>query len=1283
MNGESFPFRTLLAQKTRILTLKPSRSRRSNENTSQSSRRSINPPTTAPNQSRDAMPSIPSRDPSNVYVPPHRNGDGFRYSNEHLLDVYNRALEAGSMQNGLSGLFIGGWQPGQENGSGSNTGSAWGRSPEQQRENPPTVDTCWDRDGAMQPLSLSALTTEESELYSSVNSTIKPTQSSTNKDGNQRETLSRKLSNPPQHGNPNSYGLSSPTSRPGPRRRDTSESYPFPPVQTSGGNITNPPPSLLRRRTDYQKDSPNQEDMNKPPTSPVPDSAPFSALKRTTTGGGAPAWASSSNSAFSPIAGAFGNFAITSPINDKRPAGGTIRGESRFKGLMKDTEDDSQEKQLNSLAQENWREPRSNPSTAEHQDENLDTAFHRNLPPQQTPLRREDRGETLSPTNTNPYQSPEGDNLLNTGFHQTLPGLGGFNRDQDQLISAFGAPPSASNPPSALLGPDPFRGMGMLPGLGTSSSSTWAANSVPATARSNQPPFSSPFGDGLFSPADNAPSPFGNTAPFAQPPGGFGRGGRFGTQFMANDMMDLGNNAPYPAFGENESPVQQNRIFDHNQGPPIGLDTTSSSPFNMPDASSILTPVGPPNFGRGGERPGSNGSNAQPPSQQQRQMVMPDRMKWEYKDHNGVTQGPFSGLEMHDWYKAGYFTPELQIKKIEDKNFEPLAHLIRRIGNSREPFLVPQIGVPHEPQNQHGGAAWAGPAPPAPGGIQPPFPNSFPSFGTTLTAEQQNDLERRKQEAQYLMARQKEFLNQHHPTFGTKMPAMPPPFSPQQLNHQQSNPSLHSQPSFGNMASAFGQTSQPPATAQQPGNNNNTFRPPSGPGGPHPGQMDLNQMSSMMDRMNLGQNTSHGQPAPLGPIGGSEQQHHAQQINNMLGDRANLQFEAAEADTMMTSAQHNAAAQLAAQRLQEFNNLRDEPESDDTTPVSPEHLNHGYRGHHHSNSHYDQEPSITQQVQAAVSAKAQPHKWERVDMHNLEPIVPPPPSMSPMPAPVAQRKQNVADKFSNVSSPSPIHTPVETPTSSSIAPWAKESHELPKLSLKEIQEAEAKKAARQEEIASVARRAALEREVLASQQATALQPAPGLPSSANWASSPTSTAPAASVWGAKIAPRAVQTPSTTKKTLQQIQKEEEARKQRAVTAAATAPATNGQPAPGLLSSGKRYADLASKISTAIPAGPSGPGGAWTTVGAGGKSKTPIGASPALTRAVSGSVATIQAIQPRPKQTMRSTTLGAPIVPIVAPKAPGQGSVVEAVEEVRRWAVRELGAYLKQGISGKH
>ena len=109
------------------------------------------------------------------------------------------------------------------------------------------------------------------------------------------------------------------------------------------------------------------------------------------------------------------------------------------------------------------------------------------------------------------------------------------------------------------------------------------------------------------------------------------------------------------------------------------------------------------------------------------------------------------------------------VKKYEDTDYEPLAQLIRRIGNSREPFLVPQIGIPHGAVSNNGPTAWAstgsgpttsaGPAamptttnPASAGGVQPPFASSFPSFGTTLTADQQNALERRKQEEQYLMA---------------------------------------------------------------------------------------------------------------------------------------------------------------------------------------------------------------------------------------------------------------------------------------------------------------------------------------------------------------------------------------------------------------------------------------------------------------------------------------------------------------------------------------------------
>lgn len=79
-----------------------------------------------------------------------------------------------------------------------------------------------------------------------------------------------------------------------------------------------------------------------------------------------------------------------------------------------------------------------------------------------------------------------------------------------------------------------------------------------------------------------------------------------------------------------------------------------------------------------------------------RQMVTPHRMRWVYKDPNNNTQGPWSGIEMDYWFRKGYLPSELMIKRVEDLEFEPLAQLTRRLGDSRMPFLVPQVGVPHD-----------------------------------------------------------------------------------------------------------------------------------------------------------------------------------------------------------------------------------------------------------------------------------------------------------------------------------------------------------------------------------------------------------------------------------------------------------------------------------------------------------------------------------------------------------------------------------------------------------
>jgi len=704
-------------------------------------------------------------------------------------------------------------------------------------------------------------------------------------------------------------------------------------------------------------------------------------------------------------------------------------------------------------------------------------------------------------------------------------------------------------------------------------------------------------------------------------------------------------------------------------------------------------------------------SSNQPPVAQVRQMVMPDRMKWVYKDPEGNTQGPFSGLEMHDWYKAGFFTPELLIKKLEDPEYEPLAQLIRRIGNSREPFLVPQIGIPHDPPT--GQRNWSSSVSGTSSGAQPPFANSFPSFGTTLTAEQQNALERRKQEEQYLMARQKEHLAQQQLLMRQQMQIQmqgQTPSHPSQLHHHSSAHSLHSQPSFGSITSPGGYQASPtqgPIVGNQsaPGFFDTSFLTGSTSGlGPRSAGPDTlpnireEELPGFMERLNLAKQAQAQAQASDASSSLQQQQQqqqpydlltHGRQVQQMHIDRLRLQ-EQARQDSRQQQVSQEQQAQMMADRLHQFQELRAQQEQEQQSteigaqesvlaPVAQQQRQQMLDALQTDlSSHVElpampskqaEPPSLTEQVQKAQFAKEKAQKtvWNQVDPPTMQPITRQDTS-SPMPAPIAQRKQNVADTLA-AESRSQNQTPSVETLSASIAPWAKETIEAPKgPSLKEIQEMEAKKAAQQEELAAAARKAAFEKELQA--QAAAAQPAPGLPSTSTWASNQSpggSSATVTSVW-AKPTPGkpGAATPATAKKTLAQIQKEEEARKQKLAVAAQTAQAAGPVNAPGL-SSGKTYAGLAGKGVQAQPVAAGG--GAWTTVGAGGKAKAPAAPVPTgPARTISGTMPTAAA-SAKPKAPQRNTTMG------------GQSlGKTNALEEFKKWAAAELKPHLNKDIS---
>ena len=753
----------------------------------------------------------------------------------------------------------------------------------------------------------------------------------------------------------------------------------------------------------------------------------------------------------------------------------------------------------------------------------------------------------------------------------------------------------------------------------------------------------------------------------------------------------------------------------------------------------------------------------QPPQSQQRTMVMPDRMRWIYRDPQGSIQGPWSGLEMHDWFKAGFFSAELLVKKYEDPEFEPLGQLIRRIGNSREPFLVPQIGIPHGPPSSQTNTPWnpvnspaaanqvASPA----GSVQPPFAGAFPSFGTTLTAEQQNALERRKQEEQFLMARQKEYLAQQQVLQKQmqQMQGVAHGVHPQQLNHHSSAHSLHSQPSYGSITSpgTFHQT--PPQGPIQPPQAASGFFDPQmrhslpgylGPIGPAndfssagAGISREGELAALLARQSLNLEGSQ-QPLGFGALAFNQQPQdttsHPQNVAAMLAQRAQLHSEQMKSEAILgmgSEGQHG-----SNDRLQQFNDLRGRLDDDYgqgldfasggrsmapltgqddqssrynqrrgdagmeiqgqpdeaqklVTPVGP-----------YTSSKDSEVLSLTQQVQKAASAKQSPalvsqseSVWGRAEKAGLpHPFPPPPPqSISPLPAPAAQRnRQHLPDALTidQETRPRSQTSSVETPNAIlSLAPWAREAGDGPKgPSLKEIQEAEARKAAKAEEAASAARRAYMERERVSQQSVVA--PAPGLPSSSTWGSgtSPvTPTTAGASAWAKPLAgkPTAGAVEGGTKKTLSQIQKEEEARKQKvaaAATAASVASVTNNG-GDGVMSGvpgGKRYADLAGKaVAVAAAAQPGSAASAWTTVGASGKVKGSAGPAtngPAGLKTVSG----IGAAAPGTK-TKTAMSGGKNASTGNNSSVAGQAS---AHEEFTRWAKGALVKGLNSNINGE-
>ncbi|KAK2614953.1 hypothetical protein N8I77_001741 [Diaporthe amygdali] len=963
---------------------------------------------------------------------------------------------------------------------------------------------------------------------------------------------------------------------------------------------------------------------------------------------------------------------------------------------------------------------------------------------------RERNASSASPSQTNPYRSPpaeRGDNEPGDYSYDKSHPVGAQSEQNSNFGSIRGFPAAAfdgsDRSQTSSVGAKNYPSLGNIGG--------WPTGFPSATPDRERSAFGGAFGSSVFSPIGgdmHSPGLGSIGGLFGTGNGGLGGAGslRGGskiqslfppamqaqmqnqeTESLADSVPDLRQTNPLGVIGagtigsqrDTDSPVPMGGrgLMDIFSGP---QSVSSPSLFTTADHNQPLLATAPQGHAFVGTAPQPTSftpdpTAAGPPQSQARTMVMPDRMRWVYMDPQGQQQGPFTGLEMNEWYKANYFTQDLRVRKVEDPDFEPLGQLIRRIGNSREPFLVPQVGIPHGPAPQAGAFPPGGDA----RGVIPPLLGVVPSYGKTLTAEEQNNLERRKQEEQLAMARQREVMSQqgHFRNVHTGLPGG--------LQHQASMHSLQSQPSFGSMTSPIGMPPQPPIGGaigaptpgffEQPSAVNKAAGLPNAmSAGPDHVRQDLTDSERQLMANYHGPGGVSGMfpPQPVGPPatdlkgrlpnvdqlerdpeGFKDRLKEFQEYQGIPTQRAD---EEAQPGPSQSGPTRGLADDAVAANLAEAARVIKEATQE---PFQSQPESKHAESQQNRQPHPTQSLSLTQQVQKAQADAAQAAQrqvqdedaWAKQSVSTGLPMpFPPPPSVSThLPAPTAQRRSNIADQYAESRSQS------QTPDSAAaapppLAPWARDpgSDAQKGPSLKEIQEAEAKKAAKLE----AERRAAHEKEAALAKEREKANPVvlPGLPTSSTWGSG--SPAPSvSSPWSKPSAVKAgvVATPVTPtsgdrKKTLAEIQREEEARKQKAVKEQASQTAA----AAGASALGKRYAELASKTgppgmttaaaATAAAAANASPtiASGWATVGAGGRVKVPTGPASHSSQAQGQ-----QAQSPSPS-TVRSPTsqLAKPQVKPATAAVAKSSATSEAQGEFQKWVKAELTKGLNPGTS---
>ncbi|WVQ81229.1 hypothetical protein IAT38_003351 [Cryptococcus sp. DSM 104549] len=782
--------------------------------------------------------------------------------------------------------------------------------------------------------------------------------------------------------------------------------------------------------------------------------------------------------------------------------------------------------------------------------------------------------------------------------------------------------------------------------------------------------------------------------------GRFGKGGGpgWGTG-QKKWRIAAGLSAP----GENDKTIEM-PVSNNEHATASVIATPSATPIPERDAS-VLEPT---------PAPGRPQEEIQQPQEEKEDL---GAVEWFYRDPNGQEQGPFTGTQMHDWYSHSYFTDDLPLRRSNETTFRPLAELKAATGNAVQPFLTPirprqlppNLLIPMaalQPQGLNGlpdafrGLAVQSPmgavspqpiqssAPQAytpgydafsPGYIQPPqsldqavSPGGFgPSPGQGWA-----------QHPQALGRLNMNGMNTAYGSIGLPSPigAAPLQYMQQQQPQQQQYFSPQQQMGMGGR-SAPGDMYSPSVNAGIP------VSPWGVPQQVQVPQQQQPQQQAYQQQMQMSPVYQQPQPQPMQmpmPAWTEQPQQQVQQQQQQQPQQVEVTPTQAPVEQLPEEPQE--VAQEQAQVPEPEVNEGGDAEEDDMDAVEAD-----ITPPAESPVATSAKPSPAAPAPASVWGKtatpakppsrkpslaSPPASAQLPAMPSTASKLPPPPSSLPA-KPVGGRNAAAATspkaetttpqlpKVVAVATPGPTASPAEKTPGPKPAPWAIAKEDKPRAgvaspSLRDIQEAEA-------------RRAEARKQALAEARAASASPAPttaasaagdDLPTSISWglasqtksasarSQSPAAASPVAPAWGGGG--------EAPKKTLKQIQEEEEKRKVRAAQAARAAqglPAGAGAATAGAAQggAGKRgYADLAA---TQAP-----PQAGWTTVGSGGRTAS---GTPA---AVPARVAT-----PVKPAAVPAKPVAAVAVPAAVKKANGSALMDDGAPSVEfvRWTKQAL------------